>query len=290
MSEDTGEYRRDLSFIAFWRFVRRNLKVVLLWVVIVTGGAVALAFLLTPKYRAEVVISPADSPTGLGQLGQLGDLASLAGINLGGGGNRKSEEALEYLRSRIFTAGYITRHGLLPVMFAKKWDERRGQWRDKNDVPTISEGIKKFSTQIRQIVEDRRTGIVTIAIVWSDPKVAADWANWLISDADAELRAGAIAEQTRSIDYLEKEAQTTSDVDMRTSVYKVMESELKHAMLARTRDAYAFKVIDPATVRDRHDRDSPNRPLIAVLGFVVGILAGLIAAAFSERRSARLQR
>ena len=291
MSEERDSERRDLSLLALWRFVRRHLSIVLTSVAIVTAGAVALAFLLTPKYRAEVVMAPAESPTGLGQLGgQLGDLASLAGINIGGGGNRKSEEALEYLRSRIFTSGFINRHALLPALFPKKWDARRGQWRDKKDIPTISEAVKKFSTNIRQIIEDRRTGIVTVAIIWSDPKMAADWANSLIADADAELRARAIAEQTRSIDYLEKEAQTTPDVDVRTTVYKVMESELKNAMIARTRDAYAFKIIDPAAVRDRKDRDSPNRPLIVLMGFVLGIVIGVAIAAVTERRSARHRR
>ena len=291
MSEERDPYKRDLSLLAVWDFLRRHLAIILTSVAIVTVGAVVLAFWLTPKYRAEVVISPADSPSGLGQLGgQLGDLASLAGINIGGGGNRKADEALEYLRSRVFTAGFINRHALLPVLFAKKWDAHRSQWRDKDDVPTISEAVKKFSTNIRQIVEDRRTGIVTVAVIWSDPKAAADWANSLIADADAELRARAVAEQTRSIDYLEKEALSTPDVDIRTTVYKVMESELKNAMLARTRDAYAFKVIDPATVADRRDRDSPNRPLVVLLGLVLGIIVGVVIAAVRDRRTLLHQR
>ena len=287
MSAERDDIRRDLSLLAVWKFLCRNTAIVLISVAVVTAGAIVLAFWLTPKYRAEVVISPAESPTGLGQLGgQLGDLASLAGINIGGSTNRKSEEALEYLRSRIFTAGFINRHGLMPVLFAKKWDAHRGQWRDQGDAPTISEAVKKFSTRIREIVEDRRTGIITVAIIWTDPKVAAEWANSLIADADAELRARAVAEQTRSVDYLEREAAQTTDVDVRSTVYKVMESELKNAMLARTRDAYAFKVIDPAVVRDRHDRESPNRPLIVLMGLVVGIFVGMLVAAFRERRSA----
>jgi uncharacterized protein involved in exopolysaccharide biosynthesis len=286
MSEERDEYRRDLSLLAFWDLLRRHTAIFLSSVAIVTAGAVVLAFSLTPKYRAEVVISPADSPTGLGQLGgQLGDLASLAGINIGAGGSRKSDEALEYLRSRIFTAGFINRHGLLPVLFAKRWDARRGQWRDRNEIPTISEAVKKFSTKIRQIAEDRRTGIITVAIIWSDPKAAAEWANSLIADADAALRERAIAERARSIDYLEGEALKTPDVDVRTTVYKVMESELKNAMLARTRDAFAFKVIDPATVRDRRDRDSPNRRFVVLLGLVLGTIVGVVMAAVMERRS-----
>lgn len=291
MSQQREEYRGQLSLLAFWRFLGRHLVAVVASVAVVTAGAVAMAFLLTPKYRAEVVIAPAESPSGLSQIGgQLGDLASLAGINIGGAGNRKSDEALEYLRSRLFTARFISRHALLPVLFASKWDARRGQWRDKDDVPTISEAVKTFSTKIREVVEDRRTGIVTVAIIWSDPKLAAEWANSLVAEADAELRERAIAEQTRSINYLTSEALRTADVDIRSTVYKVMESELKNVMLARTRDAYAFKVIDPAMVRDRRDRDSPNRPLVVFLGLFLGIIVGVIVAAVVERRSALHQR
>jgi uncharacterized protein involved in exopolysaccharide biosynthesis len=287
MSEQHDEILRDLSLLAVWKFLCRNVAIVSICVVVVTAGAVVVAFSMTPKYRAEVVISPAESPTGLGQLGgQLGDLASLAGINIGGNAGRKSDEALAYLRSRVFTAGFINRHGLMPALFAKKWDAHRGQWRDTNAAPTISEAVKKFSTQIREVIEDRRTGIITVAIVWTDPKVAAEWANSLIADADAELRARTVAEQTRSVDYLEREAALTTDLDVRATVYKVMESELKNAMLARTRDAYAFKVIDPAVVRDPHDRESPNRPLIALMGIFLGIIVGVIVAALLERRSA----
>lgn len=290
MSEGSDQFGRALSLLALWKFARRNAATLASSVIVVTVAAVILAFWLTPKYRAEVVISPAESPTGLGQLGsQLGDLASLAGINIGGSGNRKSDEALEYLRSRIFTAGFINRHGLMPVLFAKQWDAHRNQWRNAADAPTISQAVKKFSTEIRQIVEDRRTGIITVSVIWTDPTVAANWANSLIAEADAELRARSVAEHSRSVDFLEKEAAQTSDVDVRTTVFKVMESELKSAMLARTRDAYAFKVIDPAVVHDRRDRDSPNRSLIAIMGFILGIGVGMIIAALRERRTARRQ-
>src|SRR5579862_1047179 len=99
MSQESDQFGRELSLLALWKFARRNVATLALSVIVVTVAAVVLAFSLTPKYRAEVVISPAENSTGLGQLGgQLGDLASLAGINIGGAGNRKSDEALEYLR------------------------------------------------------------------------------------------------------------------------------------------------------------------------------------------------
>ena len=287
MNDMTEDPRHDLSLMALLAFMGRHRLIIAGCVVLFTLGATALAFILTPKYRAEVVVEPADSSSGLGDLGQLGGLASLAGINLGGAGGKKSDSALEYLRSRTFTAGFIQRHSLMPVLFAKRWDAARNQWRDANDIPTIAEGVAGFSKRVRQISEDRRTGIVTVGIVWRDRVAAAQWANWLIAEADKALRERAIAEQNRSIEYLKSEAAQTPTVEIGTAISKLMETELKNAMLARTRDAYAFKVIDPAVPPDAKDRDSPNKPLIIALGVGFGLVVGMIVAAVRQRRRPR---
>jgi uncharacterized protein involved in exopolysaccharide biosynthesis len=287
MSEPVDLPRNDLSLIAMSRFLGRHALLLFIFVAIFAVVSVVLAFNLTPMYRSDVVVSPADSSSGLGDLGQLGGLASLAGINIGGGGGKKSDEALEYLRSRAFTTGFIQRHDLMPVLFAKKWDPGRKQWRNAADVPTISEAVDRFSKKIRQIAEDKRTGIVTVSIIWSDRVAAAAWANSLIAEADMALRERAIAEQNRSVEYLRSEAGKTSTVEIESAISKVMETELKNAMVARTRDSYAFKVIDPAVVRDPRDRDSPNKPLILVMGAALGFAVGAVVAAVRERRGAR---
>src|ERR1700736_2861686 len=118
MSEHADAPRNDLSLLAMLQFVGRHYLVLGVCVTIFAAASVVLAFTLTPKYRSEVVVSPASGTSGLGELGgQLGGLASLAGINLGGGGGKKSDEALEYLRSRHFTAQFIQRHALMPILF-----------------------------------------------------------------------------------------------------------------------------------------------------------------------------
>jgi capsular polysaccharide biosynthesis protein len=289
MSEPADSPRNDLSLMELLGFLGRHTLILAIYVVIFTVGAGALAFSLKPMYRSEVVVSPAEGSSGLGgELGgQLGGLVSLAGINIGGAGGKKSDEALEYLRSRIFTAGFIQHHALMPILFAREWDSVRNQWRDPDDVPTIAEGIARFSKKVRQVTEDKRTGIVTVSIIWSDRVTAAQWANWLIAEADKALRDRAIAEQNRSIEYLRSEAAQTSSVEIGNAISKLMETELKNAMVARTRDAYAFKVVDPAVVADPKDRDSPNKPLIVVMGAGLGFVIGVIAAAVRQRRRAR---
>ena len=277
---------REVSLLAMAAFMWRNrarIGLCMLAAAIVFG---ALAFAMKPKYRAEVVFSPVSGSTSFsgGSLGSLGSLAALAGLGLGGAGKR-SDESLEYLRSRQFTREFIERHQLMQLLYANKWDAQRRAWR--GDPPTIWEGVERFSKKVREITEDHRTGIVTMSIIWRDRVLAAQWANAMIAEADAALRQRAIAEYTRSLDYLKDEARSESLVEMQSAVDRTMESELKDAMVARTRDAYAFKVLDPAVVRDSHDIDSPNRPLIIVVGAILGLVYGVIWAAVRQRRARR---
>ena len=174
------------------------------------------------------------------------------------------------------------------MLFARKWDTQRAQWR--SDPPTIADGERKFSNTVRQITEDRRTGIVTLAIVWSDRVAAAQWADALIAEADDALREKAIAELRHSIDYLKAEAARATVVEIQAAVYRVMESELKDAMLARTRNAYVFKVLDPAVVRDPKDTDSPNKVLFIALGSGLGLMFGVVLAASRQHLSERRER
>ena len=276
----------QISLLAIARFLWRHIVIISVCTFACAGIGIALASVRTQYYRSEVVFAPTNGSGGfseLGGVGQIGGLAALAGISLGGG-NKNSEEFLAYLRSQGFTRAFIERHQLLPVLFARKWDARLGRWKTDNP-PTLADGERRFARKVRQISEDRRTGIVTLAILWSDRQLAAKWANQLIAEADEALRQRAIAEYHRSIDYLTSEATQTIAVETRAAIYRTMETELRDAMLARTRDAYAFKVLDPALVPDAKDIDSPSKALYGLLGAVFGLLLGVIIAASRQRRT-----
>lgn len=278
------EVSREVSLLAMAAFMWRNKAIICLCFAVFALSAAALAFFMTPKYRAEVVFSPVGSTGSFGgELGEgsLGGLAALAGISLGGA-SKKSDESLEYLRSRQFTREFVERHELIPVLYAKRWDAQHRRWR--GDTPTIAEAVNLFDKKVRQITEDHRTGIVTMAIIWRDRVVAAQWANAMVAEADGALRQRAVAEYARSLDFLKDEARSNTQVEVQAAVAKTMETELKDAMLARTRDAYAFKVLDPAVVRDPKDTDSPNIPLIIAIGGLFGLFVGVIWAGLRQRR------
>ena len=266
---------------------RRRLLVIAS-VLVFAALAAAASFVMTPRWRAQVVIVPVkgDDMRGVlsSALGQLGGLASLAGLGASGGGNK--EENLQFLSSRGFLASFIEEEQLLPVLFAKKWDATQGRWivDDPDDVPTIADGVRYMDTKVRSVQEERRTGIVTLSIVWKDPVVAARWANLMVERANRDLRARAIRDAEASKAYLNAELGKTDVVELRQSIYRLLENQIKTVMLASVRPDYAFRIIDPAVPPDLDEKIRPKRTVMTVLGALAGGVFALLVIGWQWRR------
>jgi uncharacterized protein involved in exopolysaccharide biosynthesis len=256
-------------------------------VVLSTAAFMAAAFLMTPIYRAAVLLAPAalnQSGEGLaGALGQLGGLASIAGINLGGKGGPDTEEALAVLRSRQFTERFINDRKLMPKLFARKWDSATGTW--KGTPPTPAKAYRYFNERVRSVVQDKRTGLITLQIDWRDRNEAAAWANELADRLNEEMRQRATANSEASLGYLEKEMQTTSTVPTREAIGRLIETQVKQRMLANVTREYAFRVVDRAMPPDEDDPVKPKKVVMLVAGIVVGLVLAVVAILASGWRS-----
>jgi uncharacterized protein involved in exopolysaccharide biosynthesis len=242
---------------------------------------IAISFLVTPQYRVTALLAPVEnSPnsTSLASLGgALGGLGTLAGINLGGDSSRN--ESIAVLTSKALTTGYMQDKNLLPVLFASDWDKQQGQWTvEAHDIPTLEDGYRVFNEDIRSVVSDRETGLVTLTVTWSDREQAAEWANQLVERANNVIRTRAIDEYERSIEYLNEELEKTTVVGVRQAIYSVIESQIEQVMLANVRTDYAFKVLDPAVTPEADDEVFPSRALFALAGLILGfVLAAALA-------------
>jgi uncharacterized protein involved in exopolysaccharide biosynthesis len=233
--------------------------------------AALLSFLITPVYRASVLAAPTAETVsgGLASLAaQLPGVAALAGLNLSG--DTRAAEAVATLSSRAFTESFIRTQGLLPILFADRWNAEASRWLD-DEAPTQWQAYELFS-DIRSVEEDVETGLYTIEVTWQDPALAADWANAMIADVNRDLRTRAIEESRRNLEYLRGELEKSSQVPLQATIFSLIESEMKNAMLANVRQEYAFRVIDPATAPEK--RSWPNRTLLALLGAFAGFVVG----------------
>jgi uncharacterized protein involved in exopolysaccharide biosynthesis len=250
-----------------------------------------VAYTMKPVYRAAVVLTSTNAERGADVLGfsssPLGGLASGLGL---GPKDAETEEALAVLRSRQFTESFISSQNLMPQLFADKWNPATATWKtDVKHPPTPSKAYKYFDTTIRSIVQDRKTGLVTIQIDWTDRNEAAAWANELVSELNEEMRARAIAKAEASRRFLDKEAQTTSTVEAHDAISRLIEAQIKQRMLANVTRDYSFRVVDKAMPSDSDDQIKPHKRILilvgALLGLVVGITAVLLVDSFGRRRA-----
>jgi uncharacterized protein involved in exopolysaccharide biosynthesis len=264
---------------------------------ILGGSALAIAAALVylavtpPWYRAEVLLMPAQgrsAPSLAGSLPGLSGLAGLAGITIGGGG---SAEPLIVLTSSDFTRDFIRKRDLVPVLFADKWDAGRGAWKaaDSKKWPDERDAVKRFDKQVRRVVQDKRTGKVRLSIVWTDPAVAASWANEMADDLNDRMRERALREAETNLAFLRHELDATSLVVVQQSVSRLIESEIQKAMLARGEREFSFRVIDRAAIPKW--RAGPRRALVlalsAMTGTFLGVLLVLVRDAYSRSGDGR---
>ena len=248
-----------------------------------TAVSIAIAFLMTPIYRATTVLVPAGAERNkIGSLsstlGQLGGLASLAGINVGTG-DIETEEALAVLHSREFTERFIADNNLMPKLFSRKWNNGSNTWNvPEKKRPTPADAYKYLDKKIRHISRDMKTSLVTIQIDWKDRDEAASWGNSMVERINAEMRARALAQADAYIGYLTQESAKTTEIGTRDAINRLIESQIKQRMVATVTQEYAFRVIDRAMAPDAKDRERPNKPLFAILGLLLGLTAGCFAA------------
>ena len=257
-----------------WRYVAAG-------ALLCCAAAVGIA-LLTPRvYRAEVVAVLTEDATGnpLSRIaGQFGGLAALGGVSLPTGSNRN--ETLALLKSREFATRIIEDEGLMPVLFARRWDAGTRRWRVTNpaDVPTLFDAWELFDKRIRTVIEDRDRGLVTLRIEMRDRKLAADLANSMVVKLNEALRQRKLQELDDSIEYLQRELVKTTLVQLRDAMASVMETQVSERMLATARKDYALRVIDPARTPDARRYVWPKPALAGALGLVLGGMLGFVAA------------
>jgi uncharacterized protein involved in exopolysaccharide biosynthesis len=261
----------------------------MLGVMLAAIAAAAVYLAVTPPwYRGEVVMVPAQArnvPALPGALASLGGLAGLAGISVGGGG---TTEPLAVLTSTDFTREFVVRHGLLPILFEEDWDGRRQAWKDPDPTkwPDERDAVKRFDENVRSVYEDKRTGKIRLVIEWTDPKLAADWANAMVGELNERMRQRAQQDAEANLAYLRRELESTPLIAIQESVGRLIEGEIQKAMLAKGEREFSFKVVDHAKASKW--RAGPRRALVlalaALTGLVLGVLAALLVDALARRR------
>jgi uncharacterized protein involved in exopolysaccharide biosynthesis len=177
------------------------------------------------------------------------------------------------LRSRQFGDDFIQNLHLMPQLYPKLWDPATNGWRaGVEHPPTIGKAFNYFDKKIRTVIEDNKTGLITVQVDWRDPTVAAAWANEIVRRLNAKMRDREIVHASASIAFLEKELEGTQVLATREAINRLLEAQEKQRMLANVTEQYSFRVVDPAFAADPDDPVRPPKFLLLVSGPVAGLI------------------
>lgn len=275
---DPAPPSEGLSLVALVLFLWRRKLLLAIATVLGTVVAVGITPWFDKQYRAEAVVIPVDSDIGGLGIGSLAErfAGAAGGAALSFTGRTDKREALAILESRLFTGKFISERELVPVLFAKLWDAERNTWQeDVDSPPSLQDAVSYFGENVRKVSESQTDGLITLSITWTDPELAATWANEMIAEVNELIRARKIAEAQASIEQIERELLSLNTASLRQGAFDLMRTQLEQVVFARVRPNFAFQVIDPAIVPEADQYVFPSRFIAAIVGASLGGLLGL---------------
>jgi uncharacterized protein involved in exopolysaccharide biosynthesis len=237
--------------------------------------AVAIVYLMLAQrvYRVHATLEPVREPgTRSGAANAL--LGEDVGALLGGNTADRTNVAMSLVNSDEFLMSFIEQRHLLPQLFPRN---QIATMLHLSSAPSTSwRGAERFRGQVLELVENKKTGLVEISVVWPDPVYGAGMLTALVESVNERLRERQIRELQRSIDYLKTQLAAATNVEVRQAISKVLESRLSEASLVGTREDFALKFVARPAITPRGEFASPRPVRVLILATTVGLILGLL--------------
>ena len=227
---------------------------------------------------------------------KMSAFSSITGIPFGGA-NTEVSRVIQVLKSRDFAKHIIAFDDILINLFAVDYydlvtkneiydnsiyDEVNSKWvrvppKNGKQIPTYLEAHYELHKNVISIkeIDDQ---YIEIAVQHKSPLFAKDLLELIITELNKIIRKNDITVAKRSLEFLDKELQNTSQVEIRKSINELIKPNLEMLMLADIDTYYKLEPIDKPFYPETHSY--PNRKLfcliITLFGFVMSYLYVLI--------------
>ena len=264
--------------------------------------AVLLMWILTPKYTAEMIVSPS-----VNLAGKQGESSGSSSGLLSLISSRSNEEVAspftqfqELLRSPEVAKNLDQKHNLLQIIYAESWDGEKKAWREPHGwfasvKKWIREGLnvpaspppnyQSLAQQLSKIVtitQKQRTSLWTVSVVYKDPVVAHDLLVWMHDEADAIVRQLASRRTQANVDYIISTLPTVTVNEQRAALTSLLLQQEFNMMMLHSNTSYSAEMLEPLEIP--LTRTSPNTLLVFALCVVGALGVGAIGAALVGRR------
>jgi uncharacterized protein involved in exopolysaccharide biosynthesis len=309
MQEQTTQ-QPEISLLEFWQVIGKRKKFIF-WLAIATALITVVYSLLLPNiYQASAVITTVSerdtsSSAALQMLSAsgLGGMADMAGVSLPGG--QKLSVLESYLKSNVVREKVIIKNNLLPVLFYKRWDAEKKEWkqtgfftRAKRDIsrslgiddkaagksdndcnPTVSDGLRALQ-QMVTVKINVKANTLTVTVDNRDPRTAANLVAYILEALQDHLSEEKKKNANENRVYLKEQLMKAVEPMTRQKIYSLLSRQIETALMAEVK-GNIFNIIDPPRVPDRKAR--PRRVQLVILSIVLSLFAGVVLALFRKQ-------
>ena len=180
----------EINLLGIFNIIFKEIWLVIFVTSFVSLLALVVSLTLSDIYKSEAILSPVKIQDNIsGSLDRLSGLANLTGFSLPSqGAESNAAKALMKLSTLSFFENNLIPSIALPELMAvKSWDKEQNIliydstiYNEKNsswirEIPTAQEGFKIFEEEHFSIIEDKKSGFITISIKHKSPYVAKKW-------------------------------------------------------------------------------------------------------------------
>lgn len=293
----------DLTQLMF--LVLRSKFTIIIITILFSVSSVFLAIYTPDRYQSSALLqvhSSSQGSMGSSMSSQLGGIAALAGISVNSGDSDKSYYTIETVNSREFLKHLLTFNGVKENLFAsisydktngntvfdkkifnnKKWV--RVPFDGKKSEPSYLEVYKDYIANL-SIIKSKKSGYLKISFEHHSPIFAHNFLNLIINEINEVSKQSDIKESERALEYLANQSKNIEQKNIKDSIKGLVDSQLERLMLANIRDQHLVSTIDPPFIAE--ENFSPSRPIIVILGTIIGFFFSLLIIFLREYLSKR---
>tara|TARA_Y100000389_G_C17395082_1_gene482066 strand:+ start:192 stop:1136 length:945 start_codon:yes stop_codon:yes gene_type:complete len=248
-------------------------------------------------YQSKALLAPVQASSGIsGALQNYSGIAGLAGISLPKESDEgNSAKAIHKISSLSFFENNILPNIFLPNLMAfKSWDSKKNilnynttiydiksnTWiRDysypQKQTPSSQESFDKFITEHLSVIENKKSGFVTLSIKHQSPLIAKKWAELVVDKVNSFYRQKDKAASERSVSYLDKQISISNLSEINRVLAELLQDETKKLALIEANQDYVFEYIDPPALMEK--KSEPRRAFICILSFILGGMLSILS-------------
>jgi len=272
----------EVNIVQMFDFLRQQWLAIGTTILLFLLVALAAILFITPVYRVAATLFYTGEERDSGTLTRSdsplsGFFAGLGG-QLGVSADTQQQSAIARLTSPVFIARFVTKEGLLPILFKERWNKKGKNWMKKHGgKPSTWEIAKRFKRNL-SVVLDARSGLLKITLEWEHPGRAAEILTKFVAMAnDTFLRAAKSLSDAR-LEYLKRSLNVAENIEVRRAIARLLEVEIKRSMLLSVDQEFAFRTLAAPVAPTEDAYIRPDPLLLLSMGLIFGIIGGVVIA------------